>query len=126
MRIFPYHLAIVGACALMALGGCSVLSDIFPSMANKVAALESGYTATAGLEAAYLDPKVPFCNGNGIKICKTVSGVQSVLAADNTAFLAIKAARTAEDETTYTAAQSALTAFQGVTNGLPTTTPATN
>lgn len=117
---FPIRLTAVALCAILALTGCESISSMFPSVKNKVAGLESGYTAAAGLEMAYLDPKVPYCNGVGIKLCKTRSGIQQVMAADNTAYLAIKAARTAEDESTFLAAQSALTAFQAITDGLPT------
>lgn len=117
---FPFRLTAVAFCAVLALSGCSTISQIFPSVKNKVAGLESAYTGAAGFEMAYLDPKVPYCNGTGIKICKTRSGVQQVLAADNTAYLAIKAAREVEDESTFVAAQSALNAFQAITDSLPT------
>jgi hypothetical protein len=105
----------------VALSGCSTISDMFPSVKNKVAALESAYTSAAGFESAYLDPKVPFCTGNGVKLCKTKSTVIQVLAADTTAYLAIKAARGAEDENAYQAAMSAERAFEAVVSKLPTT-----
>lgn len=103
-----------------ALSGCSTISDIFPSVNNKVAALESAYTSAAALEMAYLDPKVPYCTGTGLKLCKTRAVVASLASADNAAYLSIKAARAAEDQTTYTAALAAINTFQSITNGLPT------
>lgn len=116
---FPIRLATVATLALIALAGCSTISDMFPSVQNKVAALESAYTSAAALEMAYLDPRVPYCTGTGVKLCKTRSTVTQLTAADNAAYLAIKAARAAEDDTTYGAALAAINTFQAVTNGLP-------
>lgn len=119
---FPLRLATVAALAVIALTGCQTIAEIFPSIKNKVAALESSYTSAAALESAYLDPKVPYCTGTGVKICKTRSGVAQVVSADNSAYLAIKAARAAEDDSTYQAALAAMTTFTNITNTLPTKT----
>lgn len=119
---FPIRLATVAVLAVIALTGCSTISDMFPSVNNKVAALESTYTGAAAFEMAYLDPRVPYCTGTGVKICKTRAGVSSLTAADNAAYLAIKSARAVEDETTYEAALAAVNTFQALTNDLPTAT----
>lgn len=118
---FPVRLAAVATIALIALAGCSTISDIFPSVNNKVAALESAYTSAAALEQAYLDPRVPYCTGTGVKLCKTRAVVTQLNASDNAAYLAIKAARSAEDDTTYGAALAAVNTFQSITNTLPVT-----
>lgn len=119
---FPVRLTVLAACVALALTGCSTISDMFPSVNNKVAALESGYTAAVALEMAYLDPRVSYCTGTGVKLCKTRAIVSTLTSADNATYLAIKAARAAENDITYTAALSALNTFQAVTNTLPSAT----
>lgn len=104
--------------AVIVLGGCSMLSDIFPSMQNRVAALESAYTGAEHIAVAYV--RLPTCTGSGLTLCKKSSVVIQIASADNAAYLAIKATRAAENETTFSAAQSAVDTFSGITSSLKT------
>lgn len=102
--------------ALFSLSACSTLNSIFPDYPKQVAVLEVAM-ATAE-HTALIYTNLPVCGKTAATLCRTPAITAKVGSYDMAAWTAIQAARTAEDQTSFAAAQTAVDAFKSITNGL--------
>jgi hypothetical protein len=109
----------IAAVLVLGFAGCTSAQDT-ATVANSVAAAETALTVAESAATVYV--KLPPCGGTS-KICSNPSVIAKILAYDNTAYTAVKAAE--NNSGTIAAALTALTTFQGLIGSLPTTPPAT-
>lgn len=103
--------ALIGACVL-SLAACSTISELFPSVPNKIASLESTLAAAETAADAYVT--LPRCGTPNIVLCSNPAVIKRIKDADNVAWTAIKAAVRTENQTELGAAQTAVQAFKDI------------
>lgn len=111
---FPRLFTIIPILAVLA--GCSTIESIYTDVPKQVATMEAALTLAEHTAVIYTT--LPVCGKTSALACRTPTVTKQIGAADMAAYTAIEAARTAETQSAVDAAQTALTAYQTITNGL--------
>ena len=103
---------IIATVGVVLLAGCAAQQPATTGLSNGVAAAEIALTSAE--KTALIYTKLPRCPA--ASLCSTQAAVDKIKAADNTAFIAVQAARTNE-----ALLGAALTAIQTLTASIPAT-----
>ena len=112
MRLFA---TLLMAICLTSCAAVANVSDYVPNCENKVYGVAQGLVATGTLAHAYTG--LPLCgskNAGAAQLCSNIEVIRTIKSAKATAMLAIKAAQSVCNESTFQAAFTAATAYQGI------------
>lgn len=102
--------------SLLALAGCSTISEIYTDIPKEVAVAES--TLAAAEHTALIYVNFPVCGKTSAILCRTPDMTKKIGDLDNKAYNAVMLARKLEDQTSLQAALTALKSFTSVTDNL--------
>lgn len=101
---------------LMCLASCSTIENLYTDVPKEVATMEAALATADQAAMIYLD--FPVCGKTTAIACRTPSVTAKIGSAASAAYTAVQAARQAETQNAVDAAQTALVAYQAITNGL--------
>lgn len=102
--------------SLMCLACCSTIEQIYADVPKQVATLEVALAAAEHSALVYVS--LPVCGKTSALLCRTPTVTKQIGAADQAAYTAVMAARQAETQDAVNAAQTAISAYQQIVNGL--------
>lgn len=103
---------------ILCLAVFAMLTACTSTPASDIAVLEATLSAADTAALAYV--KLPTCSSTSSPLCKTTATVVKIGQAASVAYIAVKAAETAQTQTAIQQAQTAVTAFQSIVSSLNT------
>ena len=103
--------------ALLSLGACSTIQDMYSDVPKGVATAQASLAAAEHTAVMYAS--LPVCGHTSATLCRDPAITAKIGVADNVAFNAVEAAYKAETQTALSAAMTALAALTSLTDNLP-------